>query len=112
MIPSYFTHGNDIHGSVRESSSPATTLVNNNSQDLYAEVSDVTLTTGLLSTFNNHPSFQHPSSMGMGDPEPYATTTLAMHNTTARMMVIYIFFQSHFVFKQFLPTSNPPNIIV
>ena len=84
MMPAHFSQACDLQGSTRGSSSPATTIINNNSQDLYAEVSDVTVTSGLLSTFNNPHAFQNPSS---GDPEPYATTTLAMHNTNARLMV-------------------------
>jgi hypothetical protein len=84
MMPAHYTQACGLQGSIRASSSPSTTIMNNNSQDLYAEVSDVTVTSGLLSTFNNPHAFQHQSS---GDPEPYATTTLAMHNTNARLMV-------------------------
>ena len=85
-MPTYFSQVNDMQDSMRGSSSPATTIMNNNSQDLYAEVSDIAVTTGLLSTFNNHPVFQNQSN---GDPEPYATTTLAMQNTNSRLVVHY-----------------------
>ena len=87
IMPTYFSQVNNIPSNMRTSSSPSTTLMNNNSQDLYAEVSDVTVTSGLLSTFNNQHAYQNQSS---GDLEPYATTTLAMQNTNARIMVCTI----------------------
>ena len=84
MMATYFSQGKDMSCNIRSSSSPATTIINNNSQDLYAEVNDVAITSGLLTTFNNHQASQsHPN----GDPEPYATTTLAMQNTNKRIMV-------------------------
>ena len=88
MIPSYFSQDkHDIQSnSMRGSSSPATTIMNNNSQDLYAEVSDVTMASGLLSTFHTQPGLQHQFNE---DPEPYATTTLAMQNTNARLLVCF-----------------------
>ena len=89
LIPSYFSQDKSIdiqNNSMRGSSSAATTIMNNNSQDLYAEVSDVTMTSGLLSTFHTQPSLQHQFN---GDPEPYATTTLAMQNTNARLLVCF-----------------------
>ena len=87
LMPSYFMHEkHDVqNNSMRGSSSPATTIMNNNSQDLYAEVSDVTMASGLLSTFHSQqPGLQNQFG---GDPEPYATTTLAMQNTNARLLV-------------------------
>ena len=86
MMQSYFLHDkHDIqNNSMRGSSSPATTIMNNNSQDLYAEVSDVAMTSGLMSTFHTQqPGLQNQFN---GDPEPYATTTLAMQNTNARLL--------------------------
>ena len=86
-MPSYFLHEkHDMqNNSMRGSSSPATTIMNNNSQDLYAEVSDITMTSGLMSTFHaQQPGYPNQFN---GDPEPYATTTLAMQNTNARILV-------------------------
>ena len=98
-MPSYFLHEkHDVqNNSMRGSSSPSTTIMNNNSQDLYAEVSDVTMASGLLSTFHTQqPGLQNQFS---GDPEPYATTTLAMQNTNARLLVR--FYRSYILYKKF-----------
>ena len=102
-MPSYFMHEkHDVqNNSMRGSSSPATTIMNNNSQDLYAEVSDVTMASGLLSTFHSQqPGLQNQFG---GDPEPYATTTLAMQNTNARLLVKFCLAQCSckFMFKSF-----------
>ena len=83
-MPTYFSQVTQNPGNVRTCYSPATTITNNNSQDLYAEVGDVTATSNLLSTFNNQHADQNQFG---GDPAPYATTTLAMQNTNTRFMV-------------------------
>ena len=56
-----------------------TTIMNNNSQDLYAEVSDVTMASGLLSTFHTQqPGLQNQFS-DCGNPFLFLLNSI-MHN--------------------------------